>query len=71
MSKVRSEQTSAAPRAFSVATFCERYGISRAYTYVLIKRGELNAVKMGNRTLIPVESADTWFATLPSFGGEN
>jgi hypothetical protein len=33
----------------------------------LIKEGKLEAVKIGSRTLIDVESAERWAASLPRF----
>lgn len=58
------------PRAMSIRDFCSAYGISRAHTYNLIQRGELVAVKMGSRTLIPVSEAEAWFAALPKLAGD-
>lgn len=52
-------------RAYTIAQFTELYGISRAKVYNLLKAGELQAVKVGRRTLIPSESAEAWFTGLP------
>ncbi|WP_373696460.1 excisionase family DNA-binding protein [Hyphobacterium lacteum] len=54
-----------APRAMTIDRFVSAYGVSRAKTYQLLKAGELRGVKVGRRTLIPAESAETWFASLP------
>lgn len=58
-----------AAKALTIRRFTESYGISRAKTYRLIESGELEAVKMGSRTLIPADSAEAWFANLPRVGG--
>ena len=52
-------------KALTIRRFTEVYGISRAKTYRLIEAGELRAVKVGTRTLIPTESAAEWFEQLP------
>ena len=47
--------------AYSVAEFCDRYGISRAMFYKLRKTATGPVVmKVGGRTLISVEAADEW-----------
>ncbi len=40
----------------SVTETCRLLGISRAWLYTLIRRGELTSVKIGNRRLIRVDS---------------
>lgn len=62
---IRNQDLDTPPRALSISSFCKSYNVSRAQTYKLIERGELVAVKMGSRTLIPVESAEAWFCSLP------
>lgn len=52
-------------KALTIRSFTEAYGISRAKIYRLIEEGDLKAVKVGSRTLIPIESAEAWFASLP------
>lgn len=59
---------SAAPserRAYTVRQFSEAFSLSRATVYNLIRRGEIEARKVGGRTLIPAAIADSWFASLP------
>lgn len=47
--------------AYSVAEFCRAHGVSRAFFYVLKKRGEGPTVmKVGKRTLVSEESAKDW-----------
>ena len=53
------------PRAgWSVAEFCTRYGVSKGMVFLLMRQGKIQRVKAGRRTLIPVESADAWWASL-------
>ena len=52
-------------RAYTVRQFSEAFSLSRATVYNLISRGEIEARKVGGRTLIPAESAESWFASLP------
>lgn len=65
---MNAQTTPSAVKALTIRRFTEVYGISRAKTYRLIEGGELRAVKVGSRTLIPTESADAWFSRLPSVG---
>lgn len=47
--------------AYSIAEFCQAHRVSRAFFYVLQKRGEGPAVmKVGKRTLVSEESAKDW-----------
>lgn len=48
--------------ALSVNEFCAAYGIGRTLAYSEIKAGELKPVKIGRRTLIPVNVAADWLA---------
>lgn len=43
--------------------------VGRTKTYELLGSGEIAAVKIGSSTRIITESARSWRATLPSFGG--
>jgi excisionase family DNA binding protein len=52
--------------AFDLAEFCHLYSIGRVKTYELINAGELTALKVGRKTLIPAASAQEWFASLPT-----
>jgi excisionase family DNA binding protein len=53
-------------RAFSIAAFCERYGIGRTSAYEEIAAGRLQAVKAGKRTLIPFDASESWLRNLPA-----
>jgi hypothetical protein len=53
------------PRAaWSVAEFCARYGLSKGMAFLELKAGRLQRVKVGRRTLIPVEAAEAWWTAL-------
>lgn len=54
-----------APVARTVKDFCRAYGIGKTLAYELIGAGSLKAVKVGTRTLIPEDSAQAWFNSLP------
>lgn len=57
--------TSETPRAaWSVLEVCERFGISKGQVFILLKTNQIRRIKMGRRTLIPVESAEAWWASL-------
>jgi excisionase family DNA binding protein len=56
-----------AKRAFSIAEFCEKYGICRTKAYEEIKAGRLRVVKVGRRSLIKGTDAELWLAALPAF----
>jgi hypothetical protein len=63
--------------AYSIAEFARAHGVSRAFVYALLKRGEGPTVmKAGRRTLVAVESAEEWrrrmealASTKPAQGG--
>jgi hypothetical protein len=40
--------------------------MSRTATYYALGRGDLRAIKIGNRTLIDVEAGLAWLRSLPS-----
>jgi excisionase family DNA binding protein len=56
----------AQPAAYRPQQFCEAYGLSIPHLYRLLERGEIRFVKSGRATLIPVEEARRWLASLPS-----
>lgn len=45
------------------------FGIGRTKLYELIQRGDIEAIKLGRRTLIRTESARAFFDGLPRLGG--
>jgi len=51
--------------AFSIATFCKRYGISRALFYKLQKNGKApRSFKLGRRVLITRDAAREWLRAM-------
>ncbi len=54
-------------RFISIREFGDAYGPKRTAVYELISNGRLQAVKIGPRTMIDVESAEQWAAALPRF----
>jgi excisionase family DNA binding protein len=51
--------------AFTIAAFCAWAQVGRTFAYALISRGELTAIKAGNKTLIKKSEARAWLASLP------
>jgi excisionase family DNA binding protein len=54
------------PIAISIADACRYIGCGRSLLYELIGNKQINAVKLGRRTLVPVASLHTYVASLPS-----
>jgi predicted DNA-binding transcriptional regulator AlpA len=52
-------------RAYAVREFCRAYGICRATFYTVLRNGRLRAVKIGSKTLVLIEDANTWASSLP------
>ena len=46
------------PAFLSVTETCQRLSISRSFFYLLAKRGNLRAVKLGRRTLVPLSELE-------------
>ena len=46
--------------AYDIRAFARAYGISRSQAYVEIKSGRLTIFKVGRRTLISRDAAETW-----------
>ena len=55
------------PEAFTVREFCKRYAVGRTKAYELFNSQEVEARKMGTRTLVSRRSAELWFANLPAY----
>jgi hypothetical protein len=53
------------PAYGTIETWCLISGMSRRGTYKALARGNLTAVKNGNRTLINIEAGLRWLQTLP------
>jgi excisionase family DNA binding protein len=56
--------------AFSVNEFCDYFGICRQTFYDELKRGHLQAHKIGAKTVILKSDAEAWLKSLPRLGGE-
>ena len=54
--------------AYTVDSFCERFGIGRTKFYEELNAGRLQARKVGAKTLIPAEAAADWLSSLPHAG---
>jgi excisionase family DNA binding protein len=52
----------------TVAEAIQRFGIARTKLYELIREGDIEAVKLGRRTLIRAESARSFIDRLPRVG---
>lgn len=59
------------PNKITVSSACARWGCGKTKLYELIGTGEIEAVKLGSRTLIDVQSGDQFFASLPRAGGRH
>ena len=46
----------------SIAETAQALGISRPSVYTLLRQGELPTIKLGRRTLIPVDALRQWIA---------
>lgn len=54
------------PRAYTILSFTQKFGVGRTTTFAEIAAGRLRAVKAGGRTLIPSDAAEAWLAGLPA-----
>lgn len=68
-SHTRASTPRAARKTMPVKEALHRYGIGRTKLYELLGSGALKASKLGAKTLIDVEAADSFFDTLPNFRG--
>jgi excisionase family DNA binding protein len=53
-------------QAYRISEFCSAFGLSKEMVYREIRAERLQAVKVGDRTLIPADSALAWLKTLPT-----
>ena len=53
-------------RMRGIAEFGAEFGLSRSTTNRLLAAGQLQALKVGRRTLITEESIDNYIASLPA-----
>ena len=55
---------------YAVPETCQRLSIGRSTLYELIADGQITAVKIGRRTLIPHEELERYVASLPGMSGK-
>lgn len=58
-------QTQGLPRYATVPKTCHALGLGRTKLYAHIGDGHIRAIKCGARTLVDLEQALAWMATLP------
>src|SRR5262249_47993753 len=46
--------------AFAIREFCARYGICRDTFYAEVRRGRLRALKLGKKTIVLKDDAESW-----------
>jgi len=51
----------------TIPEFCKTTNIGRTVTYKLINQGDIEAVKVGKKTLITRSSLDAFVSSLPSY----
>lgn len=59
------------PRYAAVKEISAWFGLSRSTQYRMIKRGEIEAVKVGRGTRILTDSVERYFASLPRLGEQS
>ena len=52
-------------KLLTFADLKRRYGVGRTHAYKLIRDGDLEAVKVGSKTMITPEAAEKWRSNLP------
>jgi excisionase family DNA binding protein len=52
------------PLAYCVEDVAKALGIGRTYVFHLIKEGQLRAVKIGRRTLVPVREVEAFLVRI-------
>jgi excisionase family DNA binding protein len=52
-------------KLLTLADLKRQYGVGRTYGYKLIRNGDLEAVKVGSKTMITLEAAEKWRRSLP------
>ena len=57
----------AAPLAYSIPGSAKAANVSRSEMYIILKRGELRAKKIGRRTVILHEDLQAYLAGLPDY----
>lgn len=65
----QTNQASISKRAFFITEFCRRYGVGRTRAFDELKAGRLRGRKIGRRTIITEDDAETWLRNLPDARG--
>jgi excisionase family DNA binding protein len=52
-------------RSSTIADFCGRHNISRPTFYELVRSGQLEALKLGSKTIVTAEAERAFLAKLP------
>lgn len=60
--------TTIKPAAFTIDEFSQWARMGKTRVYEEIGKGALRAIKVGRRTLIPMEAAETWLSAQPEMG---
>lgn len=58
------EQQALPKRAFTVSEFCRYYRLGRTSFYQQVRLGHLRVRKIGTRSLVATEDAESWFQRL-------
>ncbi|SFK10100.1 helix-turn-helix domain-containing protein [Methylocapsa palsarum] len=56
---------------YTIREWCDAVGVGRSTTYELIASGDLKAIKLGGRTLIPCDEAKRFVDALPALKSDN
>ncbi len=59
--------TTIKPAALTIDEFSQWARMGKTRTYEEIGKGSLRAIKVGRRTLVPMDAAEAWLAAQPSF----
>ena len=60
---MQTENITSIPLAHRIPEACRRIGVGRTTIYELISAGELKAIRLGNRTLIPESELQKFIET--------
>ncbi len=52
---------------FTFSEFCDIANIGKTKAYEILANGDVKAVKVGRKTMIPRSAIEEWMGTLPSF----
>ena len=58
-------------RVLTIADFLQRYNIGRTSFYEQVAAGKLTLRKLGKKSLVTVDDAEKWLASLPATEPKN